>query len=113
MTTNHLITLAEAQEMTKRYAVRHEEILERTFKNKKILPQSETFDREALDRILLQVGCEKVRIYFGMDVNDMVKLLLVGVNTRDEDMISSADPVIMENGIRCPPTCTVISPFSK
>ena len=105
MPTNHLIPLAEAEEMTKRYRNMNETILASTFKNRQILPTCETFSREAFDRILLQVGCEKVRIYFGMDDNDLIKLVMVGVNEEDEDMLPANDPVIIENGFRCPIQC--------
>jgi len=105
MANNHLIPLDQAAEMTKYYRSMKEEILAAKFKNKNILPICETFDRDAFDNILQQNGCKKVRIYFGMDDNELVKMVVVGVNDQDADMLPANDPVIIEMGIRCPNIC--------
>jgi hypothetical protein len=113
MPTNHLISLAEAEEMTKHYRNMNEEILAGPYKNKQILPICETFSREAFDKILLQVGCEKIRIYWGMDETDLVRLVIVGVNAQDQDMLPANDPVIMEAGTRCPLQCPPVSALNS
>ena len=105
MPSKHLITLAEAEEMTKDYRAQKENILDSSYRGKNILPICETFDRDAFDDILSQNGCKKVRIYFGMDNTELVKMIVVGVNAQNQDMLPANNPVIMEFGARCPTQC--------
>jgi hypothetical protein len=113
MPSKHLITLAEATAMTKNYRNMRENILDNSFRNKNILPLCETFDRDAFDAILAQNGCTGVRLYVGMDDNDLVKMIAVGVNAQDQDILATTDPVIMEVGSRCPPQCPVSSTLNS
>jgi hypothetical protein len=59
-------------------------------------------------------------MYFAMDTSNLVKLVIVGVNSKNEDMI--ADPAtigkdgasddIIDQGARCPVTCPPSSPIN-
>jgi hypothetical protein len=99
------ITLKEAQAMISKYTQERENILDAPFKGMNILPVSETFDKTAIETVLNQPGCTKVRVYFGMDENLLVKAIIVGVNEQDEDILVADDEKVVENGFRCPPIC--------
>lgn len=86
---------------------------------KEILCNCETFDREAFDKVLAKDGCTGIRIYFGMDAINQLRLVVVGVNAQDQDMISSQssslteDDDIFDNGRRCPDECPPDSPLNS
>jgi hypothetical protein len=108
----HFISLEKAKILNERFRNKREEILDAEYKGKDVLPFSETFSRDAIDAILNQVGCKAIRFYMGMEEDDKLILVAVGVNDADEDMLpESEDAVvieenkIVENGYRCPTTC--------
>lgn len=113
MASKHLITLAEAEEMTKTYRALRERIIDISYRGKDALPICETFDRDAFDDILAQNGCVSVRLYLGMDNTQKVKVIAVGVNAQDEDMLPNTDPEIMERGQRCPTICPPASSLNS
>lgn len=109
---DHLISLQTAIDMTTAYRTNREAILDENYRNREILPLSETFNRTAIDALLSEDGCAGVRIYFGMDEWEKVHCILVGVTENNEDILPGVsvtadedDPVIIEVGQRCPPTC--------
>ncbi|HMJ48488.1 MAG TPA: hypothetical protein VK498_14240, partial [Ferruginibacter sp.] len=91
-------------EMTALYRDDKETILATTYQNQGILPNSETFDADAVYAILDQEGCKSMRIYYGMNEDHKVHAIIVGVNEENEDMLP-AEPVILEESIRCPTNC--------
>ena len=103
---NNVITLQQAIDMTT------------AFRNnagglapKLPIPRCETFDRAAIDQILSQAGCVKIRIYAGLNKSLEYRSIVVGVNDKDEDMLPAATDtsgdgnIISEDGITCPPFC--------
>lgn len=132
---DHNIPLSLAIEMTTRFRDEKDNILKPEFVGKDILPLCETFGRSAFDNILSQTSCVAVRGYFGMDTEKKVKLIFVGVNDSNEDILPSLalsgsgpqitasttpepqegeneDPgVVVEEGQRCPPICPTNSPL--
>jgi hypothetical protein len=109
-----LIPLQQAVDMTTLYRKEKENILDPFYRNKNILAICETFDRSDIDTILAETDCVKLRIYFGMSDDLNVHTLVVGVNSRDEDILpfqegnektDSGGGSIGEEGVRCPPTC--------
>ena len=114
---SHFITLAEAKALTSNFKKSHEKLLHADFKGKGALPVCETFSREAFDVVLAKPGCKGLRIYFAMDNTDMVKVVIVGVNEKNEDMITVSegkdDPSdIIDQGTRCPVSCPPPSPLN-
>ena len=116
---SHSISLQEAIEMTSRYRSQRENVL--TPDHKGILLTSETFNRAAFDVLLAENDCVGIRIYFGMDKDLAIKLIAVGVNEKDEDILpSEGDAIattsdgknITENGQPCPPICPPRSPLN-
>lgn len=109
--SSHFISLTTATDLTSRYRSDHNSILATAFQNQGILPLSETFNAADIKALLTQAGCEALRIYYGMDDNDKVHAVLVGVNEDNEDILPSQrdiDPgvdIIVEEGQRCPVIC--------
>src|SRR6476469_5347432 len=117
---NHFISLATAADMTRTFRANREAILEPSYQGLNLLPICETFDREAFDQLLLQEGCDGVRIYYGMDDGMKVHAVIVGVDAAGADMVSGGagaslvaeGDVIIENGGRCPDICPGGSPLN-
>jgi hypothetical protein len=76
-------------------------------------PICETFEREAIDRLLSTEGCAFLRIYYGMKEGLQADAILVAANLQGEDILpaesdvqmSTTDPLILEDGYRCPQAC--------
>ncbi len=111
--TSHLIPLSQAIEMTVKYRNDMESILDPEFRNKAVLPLSETFNREDFDRLLDQAGCEGIRFYYSMDDKSKLHMIIVGVNDRNEDILVDQNALIIETGVRCPQTCPPASPLNS
>jgi hypothetical protein len=113
MATKHSIALDHAKKMTRKFRDQKENIMSGKFKGKKMLPQCETFDRACFDQLLAQDDCTGVRVYFGINDDDQVNLVIVGVNSKNEDIlpgeneqpILTGGKVIIEDGTRCPDQC--------
>jgi hypothetical protein len=65
-----------------------------------------SFDRGALDKILAQPDCARLRIYQGKNEDGTPSLVLVGVDSAGKDMTKGC---IMEMIDPCPPDCDVTS----
>jgi hypothetical protein len=84
---------------------------------------AESFPSEALYMILNQKGCCRFRIYYGLDLDNRLHQVLVGVDSHDEDILFKKDPkrnppggpgkedpatdlsLIVEMGVPCPQAC--------
>jgi len=112
---SHVIPLDQANLMTAIYRENRELILAQQYQGQDILPLSETFNRQAFDRLLSTAGCAGIRIYYGMDSDQRLHAVIVAVNESNEDLLpvsadqstlsETDDPVIIEEGQRCPPIC--------
>ena len=110
---DHRIDLFTAIAMTTNFRDNKELILQTAYQGKNVLPNSETFHRDAIDLLLSQSGCAGLRVYYGMDANDKIHAILVGVNGQNEDILASNElsrneedeDIIIEVGQRCPPSC--------
>lgn len=100
----HLIPLSTAVTLTSSYRANKENILITSLRNQKVTPLCETFDRSAIDTLLAQSGCASIRIYPGMDSAGKIKFVIVGVTSAGEDLLAH-DPIIVEDGQRCPDLC--------
>lgn len=122
---SHRIPLDKAKEMARRYLAKKKEILKPEYAGQNILIDCETFNRDAFDSILAQKDCAGIRIYFGMDENSSLRAIIVGVNSKNQnilpqsmvsptptasisaDSLAGPDPdgYIAEDGVICPPNC--------
>lgn len=100
---NQQISLEEAIDLTTRYQANRPSNF----------PICETFDIDAVNALLAVSGCKFLRVYYGMKENLDVDVLLVAADENGQDILPSAgtaalsdgDPIILEDGIRCPPDC--------
>ena len=118
-TLKHSISTEQVNNLKSKYDKNKNNILKDPFNQNDTLPTSETFERAAFDKILAQDGCVGVRIYYGMDDDLQVKLILIGVDKNGQDIQTtggnllkkqdgdiSDDPIIaFSEGLRCPPNC--------
>ena|ERR1043166_7731341 len=112
---NHFISLEKAKEMTALFRAQKENILDPAYRGKNILSICETFNRDIFDAILAETGCVAMRIYFGMDPDLKVKVILVGVNEKNQDILPTSSTISAENdddpvpigeiGAPCPDFC--------
>lgn len=116
----HFISVASAATMTARCRSEKEDILTTANRNNGIIPICETFSRSAIDAILSDTSCTKVRIYTAMNTDLKIRFVIVGVNEDDEDIFlsdtsTSEEPIpsVIENGIRCPDDCPVSSSLNS
>lgn len=116
---DHLISLQKAVEMTTRYRREKETILASQYQEQNILPNSETFNRAGIEKLLAETNCAGIRIYYGMDETLKSHAILVGVNKANEDILplssnslSGTDEPILEEGQRCPDICPPKSPLN-
>jgi hypothetical protein len=106
--TNHEISLEDAIEMTTRFREEIQSMFKPEFSAIGILPISETFNKSIFEDLVMQPECVAVRSYFGMDENNEVRLLFVGVDENNNDILVGIDEqpaYIFEYGQRCPPIC--------
>lgn len=114
------ISLPKAIEMTTRYRLNKEAILNPEYAGKDILSICDTFNKKAIETILAKPGCAAVRLYYGMDEHLTVRPILVAVNEKNEDMLpafstfENGDPGedIVDDTIKCPPICPPPSPLN-
>lgn len=108
---NHSISLEQAIEMTSRCRAQKENILGAGFQNQKVVFTCETFNRAAFDRLLNQAGCAGIRIYSAMGNDMRLRVIAVGVNENNEDMLPNPAAMgdngnnVVEEGQLCPDFC--------
>jgi hypothetical protein len=112
---NHSISLETAIQMTTFFRESKDRILQENLQGLDILPIAETFDRAAIDKLLSHPRCARLRIYYGMDQEQKIHAVLVGVDADDKDILPSTDAPategeeeaeIVELAQRCPPYCS-------
>ena len=110
---SNFISLDQAIAMTTRYRANNETVLAPQFQKQGLLPICETFEGASFTTLLNEPGCVAIRVYLGMDETLNVRVIAVGVNEKNEDMLpaktgaTAADGGgnIVEDGIRCPDIC--------
>ena len=107
-----LIPLQQAVDMTTLYRNEKENILAPAYKGQNILALCETFSRADIDYLLAEADCQQLRVYYGMDASLKVHALIVGVNSKDEDILPAQQTTttnggagIAEEATRCPDIC--------
>ena len=105
---NHDITLEKALSMTNKLATMQDSMLAISMKGQNILPISETFNLNVIDKIVCQPNTVAFRAYLGLDPrSNQLRLIFVGVNPKGEDIIKTQgrvtdNPAIAETGQRFP-----------
>ncbi len=62
------------------------------------------FGKDIINDILNQSGCMGIRIYYAIDDKDKPKLILVGADANEADMIASSQ-IVADFGMPCPSNC--------
>jgi hypothetical protein len=121
-TNNHVISLKEAIDLTRRFRKNRRAITKDEFAERCVLPLAETFDKEALRTFMDNENCKGIRIYLGMKEDYTIHSLIVGVDANNRDMLPKdatlqtlilidtddadlTDVEIIDNAQRCPPDC--------
>jgi hypothetical protein len=112
---SHSISLDQAVTMTTKYRNEKDKALTTDYQG--ILSICESFDRSAIDTLLAETDCTKLRVYFGMDDNAKIHVIIVGVDTNDKDILppvsATTNGEIVETGLICPPACPPSSPLNS
>lgn len=66
------------------------------------------FGHVIIERILAQSGCVGIRCYYALDENGKQQLIIVGVDSNENDLYGG---VIAERSVTCPPRCPTNSPL--
>jgi hypothetical protein len=90
---NHWITFEKGAESTKRYRVNHPHEIKGGY-----------FSKQCIQDLLDQPDCVGIRIYFGNSSEGKPELIIVGVNSSENDLIGE-DYYCMDTMIPCPDSC--------
>ena len=110
----HRIPVGKGAQMTARYRAQRKKLLRGDFKDKDdVLPICETFDKEAVERLLCQPGCTGLRVYYSMDEEDRLHAVLVGVDAENRDILAVSSSLttmeeegeVLDEAQRCPTNC--------
>lgn len=123
--SEHIIPMSKAIEYSRRFIYLRDTVLPGQLNNPGFLNQNmeipfcETFCRESIDALLAVEGTQSVRIYFGVDENGKMRLVLLPVDDEGNNIITNLtgessrgyqgkgqdeeDGDAVENGHRPPP----------
>jgi hypothetical protein len=96
-----IITLQEAQELTFAYQ-------DSTIALNQTIATS--VDKTSLLNLLNQTDCEGMKMYFGLDDNNKLTIVCVGLDSIGNDMTSGQ---LLDRLSRCPPFCDDTSSLIK
>ena len=68
------------------------------------------FGKDAIQAILDQNNCVGIRIYYALDEDGHKQLIIVGVNSQDNDLYEG---LLAERSYRCPSTCSSNNPLNS
>ena len=121
MATKNLISLEKAKPFVAKFKDNKKKIVKDEYKDKDLLPVCETFGRAAFDKVLAIPQCVGVRVYFGMNDDMKMNIVIVGVDAENKDILtwptetiaeatmmtktSDDENPIIEDGLRCPTDC--------
>jgi hypothetical protein len=114
---SNLIALSKAKQLKSFFKAQKGLLINPKISAKDVIPDSETFNRTAIDRLLAIPGCVGIRIYTGLDEEFKLHSILVGVNDKGEDLIipsvtennAEEGGEVVEEALRCPPICPLTS----
>jgi len=114
----NVIPLSRAKQLKANFKEKKGQLINPKIPATDVIPDSETFNREAIDRLLALPGCVGIRIYYGLDEEFKLHSILVGVDEQGNDLIipdtnttsttgltAAGEGEVVEDGIRCPPHC--------
>lgn len=114
---SHSISLTAAVELTHRFQNNRNAVFKTGFEG--ALSTAETFNKNEVLNMLSVNGAAGLRIYYGLDESNAIHAVLVAVDADGEDIVPAMNTVvgedenvlILEEGVRCPPSCPADSPL--
>ncbi len=107
----NLMPLADGKVMVKTYL----ENKSKVFTGDITLPNTETYDSEAFLALLNQPDCVKIRIHYGMNEENVICAIFVGVDSNGNEItikgqgisssVNADDEYVIELSTKCPPNC--------
>lgn len=94
-----IITLSEGSEMTAEFRKAYPNASKAVY-----------YTADVYEELLAQSGCVGIRIYFGIDENDKLNTVLVGVDREGNDLYLKK---IYERALVCPPYCSSKNPLNS
>jgi hypothetical protein len=108
----NLMPLADGKVMVKSYL----ENKSKVFTGDITLPNTETYDSEAFVALLNQPDCVKIRIHYGMNEENVICAIFVGVDSNGNEITiknngiiankGADDEYVIELSTKCPPICS-------
>ena len=93
----HIISKSEAQEMIGRYADNKKAILDGNFSGQDILPDSESFDKDAISLLLESYpSYAGLRLHYGMNADYGVRQIITLTDANGDDVYN----LILERGLQ-------------
>jgi len=68
--------------------------------------QGHFLGRTKLLDLLNQSGCRGLRIYHGESSSGGREIVVVGVDSNENDILDSTNPLVLDTSVLCPPTCS-------
>lgn len=105
---NHEISIEQALTMTQHLSTMRDSMLLTSLHGQNIVPISETFNLNSIDKIICQPNTVAFRAYLGLNPQtNQMRLIFVGVNPKGEDIIGTRgavrdNPCVVETGQRFP-----------
>lgn len=89
---DHFITNQKATQLISNFRSNKEAILSGRYNgNAKVLFDHETFNLRDISDLLKEKGCIGLRVHMGMDENNQVRLVLIGVDKNGRDLVINAN----------------------
>jgi len=67
--------------------------------------QGHFFGKSKILDLLNQSGCKGLRIYHGESSTGSREIVVVAVDSNEDDILNSTNPLVLDQSILCPPTC--------
>lgn len=107
----NLMPLSDGKLMVKTYLDNKSKVFTGEF----TLPNTETYDSEAFIALLNQPDCVQVRIHYGMNEDNVICAIFVGVdsfgneitikNSGNSGNAAGTEEYVIELSTKCPPNC--------
>jgi len=101
--SDNFITLDQAKSYTKKYRDQLKDMLTTEYQG--ALSYCETFDADDVRTLLGQKGCVGFRVYYGLNDDNQVCAIMVGVNDKNEDILNGDESLILDKSTKCPKNC--------
>jgi hypothetical protein len=106
----HSITIANANALITNFTAKKKDIEDGDYEDSEPLFNAESFNKEALLRVLNQEGCIGIRFYNGFNTENKIVLVATGIDSDGNDLnlgvgTNPAYSVLLQSGQPCPNWC--------